>query len=82
MIIARIESLILKNGLEDVKAGTENDEDQPMLKEIQYALPLVKNLSVGSVIKSVCGGKKAEKDSWCWSCKVKSKCELYKQTYY
>lgn len=27
---------------------------------------------------SVCGSKHVEKDAWCWSCKVKDKCELYK----
>lgn len=38
-----------RDGLEDVKAGTENNEEQPMLKEIKYALPLVKNLNIADV---------------------------------
>jgi hypothetical protein len=31
------------------------------------------------VIKSVCGSTQADPEAWCWSCKVKHKCELYKQ---
>ena len=42
-----------RDGLEDVKAGTENNEDQPMLNELNYALPLVKNLISGGVSGSL-----------------------------